>query len=263
MNGRPPASHPFSGEGFSYEKTLRFWDGIADSYSSVQQGTMVDEIVEHLRANGTLDRGRTVLELGSGPGTYSLRIAPMVRSVTCLDTSPKMLDRLFSSARELGLHNLKRLQMDFKDYVPKEKHSVVMSALCPGAGSMEFLGRMERCAERSCASISWIENGWDDLCAEVWKALGRNYSFDSRRSTATLDNLRTMGRSPQAREFSARIELSLSFDEALLKIANDFQPYGLGPELDPAIRKVLEPMTDDGTVHYARTNRLRLVTWNL
>ena len=263
MKDQAPAAHPFTGEGFSYERTVRFWDDIADTYSDIQQGTMVEEIVNHLHASGIIGREKTVLELGSGPGTYSLKIAPLVRTITCLDTSPRMLDRLFSSAKELRLHNLKRLQVDFKDYAPEERHSVVISALCPGAGSMEFLRKMERCADISCANIGWIENGWDDVCSEVWKALGRNYSFDFRKATTVAENLRAMGQSPEILEFSAKIELSLQLDEALLKLIEEFRPYNIGPELEPAIRKVIEPMAEDGVIHYRRTNRLRLITWNL
>ena len=163
MNCQRSGSHPFVGEGFDRQRALHFWDDIASWYSGTQQGSMVNEIVGHLHRTGVLDCDATVLELGCGPGTYTLPMAPLVRSVVGLDTSQVMLDRLSSSVRDMGYSNVTLVKADVMEYEPERRSSAVVSSLCPGTGSVEGLKRMEAWTDHHCAHIMWIVNGWDDL----------------------------------------------------------------------------------------------------
>ena len=199
MNCQRSGSHPFVGEGFDRQRALHFWDDIASWYSGTQQGSMVNEIVGHLHRTGVLDCDATVLELGCGPGTYTLPMAPLVRSVVGLDTSQVMLDRLSSSVRDMGYSNVTLVKADVMEYEPERRSSAVVSSLCPGTGSVEGLKRMEAWTDHHCAHIMWIVNGWDDLHAEVWREMGKNYSFAERGSDLVERKLRSIGRRPKPR----------------------------------------------------------------
>ena len=61
------------------------------------------------RAGGAGSRGptRTVLDVGSGPGRFSLLIAPRAKAVTAVDPSRKMLEILRKRAREQGIGNIR------------------------------------------------------------------------------------------------------------------------------------------------------------
>jgi len=263
MIGHGPGAHPFIGEGFDRKRALHFWDDIASWYSGAQQGSMVNEIVEHLHRTGVLRSDTTVLELGCGPGTYTLPMAPLVRSVVGLDTSQVMLDRLSRSVREKGFHNVTWVKADFTEYEPEDRSSAVVSSLCPGTGSVEGLQRMESWAEHHCVHIMWIVNGWDDLHAEIWREMGKNYSFGDRGSDLVMRNLRSIGREPEVTEFSVTVERSLPWETAVTEMVRDFRPYGKGAEIEPAVRKVLEPMTEDGEFRYRCLNRMRLLVWSV
>lgn len=263
MTGQGPAPHPFIGEGFDRQRATRFWDDIASWYSGAQQGSMVSEIVRHLHRTGVLGRDTTVLELGCGPGTYTLPMAPLVRSIVGLDTSQAMLDRLSRSVRENGIRNVSLVKADFMEYQPEGRSSTVVSSLCPGTGSIEGLQRMESWADHHCVHIMWIVNGWDDLHAEVWRAMGKDYSFGGRGSDLVERNLRSIGRRPEVTEFSVSVERSLPLDTAVSEIVRDFRPYGMGAEVEPAARRVLEPMAEGGEFRYSCLNRMRLVVWSV
>ena len=86
--------HPFQGLGLSRSEGIRFWDEYAESYSSFQQGDIPRRIVRRLTETGFVSKDSSVLEIGSGPGTYSLPLAEAAGSVLCLDSSPRMLARL-------------------------------------------------------------------------------------------------------------------------------------------------------------------------
>ena len=68
---------------------IRYWDEYAVGYSSYQQGFMPGRIVDWMLETGYLRSEFSVLEVGCGPGTYSLELAPKVRILTCMDSSEK------------------------------------------------------------------------------------------------------------------------------------------------------------------------------
>jgi len=224
---------------------------------------MVDEVVEHLHRTGVLHGEATVLELGCGPGTYSLRVAPLVRSMACLDTSKSMLDRLLFSAGELGLTNIRVVMADFAEHVPEERSSVVMASLCPGTASVDGLRRMESCAKDHCAHITWTSNGWDDLHAKVWNEMGKDYSFEARGSDLAARNLRSMGREPEITGFSAEMEHVMPLERAVSEFVRDFSAFGRGLEAEPFVRKVLEPLAKGGEFRYRSHNSMRLLVWDV
>ena len=82
----------------NHEETMRFWNEYAPYYSTENSGKNPQRIVDRLVELGMLRSNDFTMELGPGPGTYSLYIAPRVRRLVCLDASKNMLDRLCDSA---------------------------------------------------------------------------------------------------------------------------------------------------------------------
>ena len=197
--------HPFTGEKTSYEKTLKFWDDYSDQYSGMQQGDIPVRIVDRLMELGMLEGGDDVLEIGSGPGTYSLVMSPHVRTLTCMDTSPRMLSRLSAEASVRGMDNITCVLNDWNSYVPDMGFDACIATLCPGSGSPESTLRMEASARRSCILVSWVVNHGDDLNSEIWKRLGKDYGYGFRRSTEVQDRLKESGRDPHVEFFKTCI----------------------------------------------------------
>jgi ubiquinone/menaquinone biosynthesis C-methylase UbiE len=96
-----------------------FWDQRARRFSRGPMSSAErDPMLGHLRravksAGRGSDGGRgraggtTVLDVGSGPGRFSLAIAPRAQRVTAVDPSKKMLAILRRRARELGVANVR------------------------------------------------------------------------------------------------------------------------------------------------------------
>lgn len=253
--------HPFEGERMERDATLRFWDDYADVYSSMQQGDIPERVVDILRREGYLGRDSDVLELGSGPGTYSLLVAPCVRSLTCMDTSPRMLDRLMASAGSKGLGNITPLLQDWGTYPSDPGCTTVMASLCPGTGSPDSIRRMESLSSYGCVVVSWLENHGDDLTAQVWQELGKDYGFGFRSSNPTLDWLTENGREPDYDVLETRIVADLSVDDLVEKERSAFRAYGVREDVGPIVRRLLEPEDDGGVIHYDRVNRMKLIRW--
>jgi ubiquinone/menaquinone biosynthesis C-methylase UbiE len=54
----------------------------------------------------------TVLDLATGPGTFAVRIAPLVARVVAIDFAAKMIDELCANLTRLGLDNVEARVMD-------------------------------------------------------------------------------------------------------------------------------------------------------
>lgn len=93
-------------------RAAKDWSERADSFAErVIQAPYVGKVLEHL----DIDRTTTVLDVGCGPGTLALPLAEMAGSVTALDYSDGMLNRLRTFARERHLTNIRTLRCAWED----------------------------------------------------------------------------------------------------------------------------------------------------
>lgn len=97
--GRPP-------------KTPADWDKRAQRMSSKQPGGYY---ANTLASRMNLEDCHSVLDVGCGPGSIGLLLAPRLQHVTGLDYSPKMLEQMMASAHRLGLNNVTPLLRAWED----------------------------------------------------------------------------------------------------------------------------------------------------
>ena len=154
------------------ERDAEFWDGFSDTYNSDDQGDAPQRIVDSLMESGAVRPDDCVMEVGSGPGTYSLLLAPRVRILVCMDSSAGMLDRLFASAGGMGITNMERFHKNWSDYTPRKGYDFCFASLLPGSSTDESMRRMEATARRGCAVLAWERLHWDDITAAVSRNLG-------------------------------------------------------------------------------------------
>ena len=83
-----------------------FWDSRAKRFAS--RMTVVDARTDPLyrRLRQATGRRSTVLDIGAGPGRFTLALAPHVAAVTAVDPSGAMLDICRRQARRAGLANV-------------------------------------------------------------------------------------------------------------------------------------------------------------
>ncbi|MGH9223037.1 MAG: class I SAM-dependent methyltransferase [Acidimicrobiales bacterium] len=106
----------------------QFWDKRARRFS---KGPMAsadsDPMASRLRQAVGGDRAptRSVLDVGSGPGRFSLLIAPRATAVTAVDPSRRMLEILRKRAREQGISNVRTVHGKWQE-VDVEPADVVL-----------------------------------------------------------------------------------------------------------------------------------------
>ena len=117
----------------------------------------------------------TVLDIGPGPGVLAIPLAKKVKSVTALDISLEMLNRLKANADRHGLTNIQCVNVSWQDAFGLEligKHDVVVASRSLMAGDMKAaLSYIVAIADRAAYltfPIIHLPFDW-----EVYKVIGR------------------------------------------------------------------------------------------
>ena len=145
-----------------------------------------------------------VLDIGCGTGAFSLPLALRGASVTALDFSGHMLNRLTSEAQRLGIRGVKTMLASWKQIVPHneglfDSFDIVLSALSVAVETTRDILKMERCSKEWCICIASGKIRRHPLLEEVVRAfraptnprpdirrirdkleyLGRTFSYES------------------------------------------------------------------------------------
>lgn len=254
------AIHPLDGNMPESEK-VKFWDVFAETYTSEQQGNMPQRIVEWLNEIGVVSNDKDVLEIGSGPGTYSLIMSHFSKTVSCLDSSGKMLDRLFDTAKKKGIDNLERIEADWNTFDTERRWDTVVSALCSGLGTPRSIDQMDSLSKENCVLISWITNHGDELQSEIWSKLGKDYSYRKRSTDDIEGMLGSSGRVIESRQFSDEISIEIPVEEAVRKHTGTFSVFGIEEEARVVTEEILAHRSVNGIYKYRAVNTLRATVW--
>lgn len=254
--------HPFFGECFSREKISEIWDRSAKSYDDGPLGPVQNMVIEEMRSSGILMPGFSIIDIGCGPGTYSFRFAELVEEVVCLDGSREMLNRLESKCLETKTSNIEHIHSDWTVYESARRFDVVFSSLCPPLNCPEQILRMESLSRRFCVYISSMNDDAGSVHMEIWKALGRDYTFNGYNTEYPYRFLISKGRAPVLKVFETSSPSEKSVEDVVRFEMEKFSAYmDTDNGTERIIKDVVEAHAEDGVVHYDGRKKLGLLIW--
>lgn len=106
------------------------WSETYDRFSAMEERFTPFQI-----AAMQFENRHTVLDVGAGSGRLALPVAQIVKSVTALDSSRRLLDQLEHSARETAQRNIVTLEKDWDTARPGHdvpRHDVVIASRYTG-----------------------------------------------------------------------------------------------------------------------------------
>lgn len=243
------------------ERDTEFWEDISGTYSSDDQGDAPRRIVDSLLESGAVRPDDCVMEIGSGPGTYSLPLAQRVRILVCMDSSEGMLERLGASAAGMGIGNIERFHKDWSTYVPRKGYDFCLATLLPGSASDDSMRRMEGTARRGCAVLAWERLGWDDVTTSVSYSLGLERHGPVRGTEFFEDWLSCNRRDFSIERFPIGLTREIPLEKAVESECAKFRAFGIIDGVEDAVKDALSPYTDGGMVRFETENVLRMVRW--
>lgn len=120
-----------------------FWDARAKKFAAAVAGAAPDDpfVTRVLR---DVHHETTVLDVGAGPGRFSLALAAHAAHVTAVDWSPAMLAIAATNARRLGLTNLTWVTGRWEDVDVEPADVTICSHVLPLADDAEaFLAKID------------------------------------------------------------------------------------------------------------------------
>lgn len=142
------------GTGYKNEAAWQdFWNFFSGHYALRNRQTrqLEDEVVNHLCSLGMINKDSEVLDVGCGPGTYTLPLAEKCRKVTGMDSAAVMLEVLQKEGEHFGVaHRLEALLADWVEYGGERKWDLVVAAKTPAVRDCDTLLKMCRVAGQCC-----------------------------------------------------------------------------------------------------------------
>jgi SAM-dependent methyltransferase len=162
-----------------------FWDFYAAAYArrNRENRALHDRIVDYLASQGAIRNRALVLDVGCGPGTYTLPLIRHCRRIVGLDTSRAMLATLSAEAQKEGLGS--KIEIRHRDWskVPEsETYDLVFGALTPAIKDYDSLMKMNRLSRGFCCLISskgrYYSTVRDGLWHQVMQTQMQSLAFD-------------------------------------------------------------------------------------
>ncbi len=253
--------------GTSEELWAGYWDVVARNYlqESIRDEPIYRSIISCLAMEGWFAKGDTVLDIGSGPGTYTLLFAEKARRVDALDTSERMLSVLMEESSRRGLGNIRPVRSGWEEFEPEERYGLVFSGMSPAVHDAETLLKMERWASRGCCVVTFGEPHEYPVIRDLWGLLVGEY----RPSRAYLyvypyGVLQQEGRKPSVEMF----HLSHSRTVSLPEVVSHYTCYfNIFTSMDEAkagiIRRYFEEHSRDGFFENVTRLKLAAVCWKV
>jgi len=174
-----------------------FWDGRAKRYSSRMTVTAATADPFYRRLRRATGRRSTVLDVGAGPGRFTLALASHVAGVTAVDPSGGMLDICRREARKLGFANVTCVHGRWEETDVAAADVAFSSYVLPLiADAPRFLRKLDQAAGQR----AFLYLGAFSLDA-VMDPLWRHFHGNPRKPGPTyldaVDVLRELGRAPE------------------------------------------------------------------
>jgi SAM-dependent methyltransferase len=159
-------------------KTKEFWDVRSKSFPGHRSGdTYQQAMLDIALSHGVDFAGKKVMDLGCGAGAYTLRIAGMAQSVTALDISSGMLERLKADADAEGFTNIRCVLSDWMNYKEDEKFDIIFASLTPALKDDAACDRLKNHADTviyitfAGPMKAYVLDGLFELHGGKWKGM--------------------------------------------------------------------------------------------
>lgn len=253
--------HPFFGENKSEAEIRSMWDASAEKYSDKGYGQVKTQIIDFLLSEYDL-HDLTMIDIGCGPGTYAIPLSSHVGSILCVDSSTKMLDRLRESISRDKITNIECAEQDCAAMPASFRRDVSFSSLCPPMNCPEAILDMERFSNKLCVYIS-SANISGSIETDIWKRLGKDYSYGGYHTRYPYEFLRSVGRDPSIHYFSQLFETTVSYDECVDTNMRFIGKYrAVTDEIAKIVKDVVSRYATGDIVHTERTMTKGLLTWS-
>ena len=223
------------------------------------------QVIEGLCTRGILTRESRVLDIGAGPGAWTLPLAEQSRHVTALEPANVMADILKSRLRESGVANvsIKRETWQSADLDAlgwRNAFDLVFAAMTPGVDGPSTLKKMMKASRGYCYLSTFAGPGYQSQYAPLWEIFFKEPLGQTIYDIIYPFNLvYTLGYRPGLTFSRWEGRADLARDEAVRMFTSFFENY---MEITRDTRSVIEDYINRHSVEgrYLRPGNIRIGT---
>jgi len=164
----------------SLKETVDFWNKRSGSFKNNTTGEKGQQrakrVLSWLEGQGVTLDGISVLDIGAGPGAFSLAFARRGCEVVALEPAEAMVTFLREEIARENFNNIRVVQKTWEDVdLDEEKwegrFDLVFASMSPGINNRETLEKALRCAGKYCYISTFAGKRDNDTLAELWPLL--------------------------------------------------------------------------------------------
>jgi len=238
------------------QRTVAMWNnraaGFAKNTTKKDSQTRVEAVLAFLDYCGVKTAGMTVLDIGCGPGNYTIPLAKRAAHVWALDPASNMLEILKERAEKEGVFNIACINRPWEEVeLDKEgwlgKFDLVFASMTPGINDKETLEKMIKASKGYCYLSRFAgqrrnnlqEKLWQKLFQEAWSDLSMDIIFP-------FNLVYAMGYFPSLRFINAKWVNEESVEETTGKLRDWLAGY---TDITPAVLESLHEFVVNESVN--------------
>lgn len=204
-----------------WNKKAQSFNKVADSREGMKR---VQAVLYFLHNHSALWQGMKVLDIGCGPGNFSLPLAQMGAQVTALDPAEKMLEILQKEIETKKFKNINVVQglweeLDIEEMGWVKEFDLVFASQSPGLRDKETLQKIIDCSKKYCFASGFDGKRKMTLYDSFWlKYFNKPYMKNSHDIIYLINLLYTMGYRPSLEFLDLSREEVYSPEEGINKL---------------------------------------------
>lgn len=250
------------------------WNKMASDFAERTSDKQNEEerlrILAWLQETGAFSSGFKVLDIGAGPGNWSLLLAKAGAHVTALEPADGMADILQSRMRSEGIDNIiidRRTwqEVDLEKTQWAKKFDLVFASMTPGIDGPETLDKLMAASKGFCYLSAFSGRHWQHWYGDLWKIIF-NESLDATGNDIInpFNLIYAKGLRPELRfEFWER-ETTWPRQKGIEDFCTHLEQYTeLTEEIKTTVANYVDRHCQDGIFSQARNNCRGMMLWDL
>ncbi len=164
----------------SDEEQIKKWDLMAKWFSLRTQGKEAEKrrgkIIEMLKGEGALRPGIKVLDIGAGPGNWTIPLSQTAAQVTAIEPSSEMVNILKKRINNESIKNINIIQERWEEFSVeknglKGQYDLVIASMTPGVNNRKTLEKLMAASCGYCYMSRFSGQGRLQPYEELWQLI--------------------------------------------------------------------------------------------